>query len=153
MNGDVVDELTEWRGVLEGRRGKRCRLEVKESLIRGRATGIFTMDDVPEHGAVLTDTMKAFWLGVFESWAAGKKKEEEGISLEVLAKQMSALRALAQATASKVESMRPYEKEVRRTPIEERMCFKCGELGHLAAHCPRKKEEEDISLEVLAKQM
>jgi hypothetical protein len=343
MNGDLADELTciEWLGVLKGRRGKQCRPEVKESLMRGHARGVFTMDDVPEHGAVLTDTMKAFWHGVFErmraqgdaaddhtgggylsflvwvetrveaedeqdvgmtavaerdcaaqgatskrdlarfclgmylgrwatsedikgmtfgappqssqgaraalkskavtwdtateqakkegdlgplethisrmlghwamseekfaikasytfnrwwmgvkrannndvdailgyvgeyfslyagrglpvehdgqiqsaisakrmsavlngkaeSWAAGKKKEEEGISLEVLAKKMSALMELAQATASKVESMRPYEKPDRRLPIEERQCFHCGEMGHQYAACPRK---------------
>jgi hypothetical protein len=341
---ELADELTlnEWLGVIKGRRRKQCRQEVKETLVRGHASGIFTMDDIPEHGAVLTETMKAFWLGVFErmrneggagddhtgggylsflvwmetsveaedeqtvglsavaerdcaaqgaasqrdlvrlsasvhlarwataedikgsvygtppqnsqaaraavkakamtwdtaadqakkekdlgplethicrmlgqwamsedkfaikasylfnrwwmgvkrannhdvdailgyvgeylslyagrglpvehdgqiqsaisakrisaalngkvdSWATGKKtlREEEGITLEDIAKKMSAVMALAQATADKVEAMRPG-REDRRLPMEERKCFYCGEMGHQYAACPKK---------------
>jgi hypothetical protein len=55
---------------------------------------------------------------------------------------MSALMTLAQATAAKVESMREpmrmYEREDRRTPLEDRKCFYCGEMGHQYASCPKK---------------
>jgi hypothetical protein len=70
MSAALADELNalDWLGVLKGAKGKQCRPVIKELLLKAHVLEIFHMDDVPDHGAVLTETsMKAFWLKVFEN--------------------------------------------------------------------------------------
>jgi hypothetical protein len=106
------------------------------SLYAGR--GLPVEHDGQIQSAISAKRMSAVLNGEFKSWAAGKKKEEEGITLEDLAKQMSAIMTLAQTTANKVETMRSG-KEDRRLPVEDRKCFHCGEMGHQYAACPKRE--------------